>query len=93
MAGNSISKDSQLDTFLEYLSVEKNCSHRTLANYHLAITRFRAWLPTGKPWEVVDADDFRDYLFHCMREEWARATVRLHFAAGASTNFFAGEGV
>lgn len=74
-------EDPRLDAFLEYLSVERNSSHRTLANYHHAITRFRGWLPEGKGWEKVEADDFRDYLFHCMREEWARATVRLHFAA------------
>lgn len=73
--------DPQLEAFLEYLSVERNSSHRTLANYHHAITRFRVWLPSGKLWESVEADDFRDYLFKCMRDEWARATVRLHFAA------------
>lgn len=76
-----VSDDPQLEAFLEYLSVEKNSSHRTLANYRHAMTRFREWLPAGKTWEKVGADDFRDYLFQCMREEWARATVRLHFAA------------
>ena len=73
--------DPQLDAFLEYLSVEKNSSHRTLANYHHAITRFREWLPPAMTWDKVESDDFRDYLFKCMRDEWARATVRLHFAA------------
>lgn len=73
--------DPQLEAFLEYLSVEKNSSHRTLANYHHAITRFREWLPAAMTWDAVEADDFRDYLFKCMRDEWARATVRLHFAA------------
>lgn len=73
--------DSQLEAFLEYLSVEKNSSHRTLANYHHAMARFREWLPPDKPWVAVEADDFRDYLFKCMRDEWARATIRLHFAA------------
>lgn len=73
--------DPDLEAFLEYLSVEKNRSHRTLANYHHAVSRFREWLPAGKTWKCVEADDFRDYLYQCMREEWARATVRLHFAA------------
>lgn len=81
MSGTRLSHDSEVDAFLEYLSVEKNSSHRTLGNYHHAIGRFREWLPEGKTWEKVDADDFRDYLFYCMRDNWARATVRLHFAA------------
>lgn len=81
MSGTRLINDSPLDAFLEYLSVEKNSSPRTLQNYHHAITRFREWLPEGKSWENIDADDFRDYLFYCMRDNWARATVRLHFAA------------
>lgn len=80
-ATSGVPNDPQLEAFLEHLSVEKNRSHHTLANYHHAMTRFREWLPSGKTWETVSADDLRDYLFQCMREEWARATVRLHFAA------------
>ncbi len=80
-AASNVFDDPQLGAFLEYLSVEKNRSHRTITNYRHAMTRFRQWLPAGKNWETVTADDFRDYLFQCMREEWARATVRLHFAA------------
>lgn len=81
MSGKLPSNDPQVDAFLEYLSVEKNSSSRTLRNYDHAIGRFREWLPERKTWALVDADDFRDYLFHCMRDNWARATVRLHFAA------------
>lgn len=81
MPTTSTVSDPLLDAFLEYLSIEKNSSHRTLANYHHAITRFREWLSPEISWIEVGADDFRDYLFHCMRAEWARATVRLHFAA------------
>ncbi len=73
--------DERIEEFLEYLSVEKNRSHRTLANYHLALTRFREWLPGKKTWEQADAEDFRDYLFLLMRGKLDRATVRLHFAA------------
>lgn len=73
--------DPTLGEFLEYLSVERNSSHRTLTNYHLAISKFRDWLPAGKNWIDADPDDFRDYLFLLMREGLARATVRLHFAA------------
>lgn len=73
--------DDRLEEFLEYLSVEKNSSHRTLANYHHAISLFRGWLPQSKGWNDADPEDFRDYLFRCMCENRARATVRLHFAA------------
>ena len=45
------------------------------------MARFREWLPPDKPWVAVEADDFRDYSFKCMRDEWARATIRLYFAA------------
>lgn len=81
-SGNSESKsDAQVDAFLEYLSVEKNSSHRTLTNYHHAIRRFRESMSRFDGWEKVDADDFRDYLYDCMKAEWARSTIRLHFAA------------
>jgi len=73
--------DPRLAEFLEYLEVEKNSSPRTLTNYHHAISRFRDWLPRGKGWNEAGPDDFRDYLFRCMRDFKGRATVRLHFAA------------
>lgn len=73
--------DGRLEEFLEYLSVEKNCSHRTLCNYEKAIARFREWLPEGRGWSDADGEDFRDYLFLLMRGNLSRATVRLHFAA------------
>jgi len=73
--------NAELDSFLEYLSVEKNCSHRTLTNYHHAIGSFRDWYPKFRNWAEADAEDFRDYLFHCMKDGRARSTVRLHFSA------------
>jgi len=74
-------EDSRVDAFMEYLSVEKNCSPRTLSNYHHALSRFVESSATFRSWEVAEADDFRDYLYDCMKSGWARATVRLHFAA------------
>lgn len=73
--------DGLVDSFLEYLSVEKNSSHRTLANYHHAMTRFREWHPSFPGWMKIEPDDFRDYLYECMKAELARSTIRLHFAA------------
>lgn len=73
--------DPLRDEFLEYLAVERNSSHRTLANYHQALNRFRNSAPDFKAWPDCDADQFRRYLFDCMKAGWARATIRLHFAA------------
>ncbi|MDA7597434.1 tyrosine recombinase XerC [Verrucomicrobiales bacterium] len=74
--------DPLVDEFLEYQSVEKNVSPRTLHNYHHALMRYR--IERGalfSKWETAEADDFRDYLFEIMKGGWARATIRLHFAA------------
>ncbi len=73
--------DERIEEFLEYLSVERNASPRTLANYQYALARFREWLPPDRTWEEISPDDFRDYLFRLMRDDFARATVRLHFAS------------
>jgi len=81
VSGASRLEDERIEEFLEYLSVEKNRSYRTLANYHHALSRFRNWLPATKSWDQADAEDFRDYLFLLMRGRLDRATVRLHFAA------------
>ncbi len=74
-------EDSRVDAFMEYLSVEKNCSPRTLSNYHHALSRYAESASPFRGWEAADADDFRDYLYDCMKSGWARSTVRLHFAA------------
>lgn len=81
MSSTEPAGEKSLDAFLEYLSVEKNSSPRTLTNYHHAITKFRDAVPKFRGWEGIDADDFRDYLYDCMKSGWARSTVRLHFAA------------
>lgn len=73
--------NAELDAFLEYLSVEKNCSHRTLTNYNHAIVQFREWHPKFKGWAECDSEDFRDYLYESMKGGRARSTVRLHFSA------------
>lgn len=75
------SEDALAERFLEYLSVEKNASHRTLTNYERALSRFRAESPDFQAWRKCGAEEFRDYLYECMKAEWARSTIRLHFAA------------
>lgn len=76
------SADLLVDAFLEFLRVEKNSSERTCRNYLHALSRFRRRHPLGfKTWAQCEVDDFRVYLFEMMKEEHARATIRLHFAA------------
>lgn len=45
------------------------------------MTRFREWHPSFQGWKEATPDDFRDYLYDCMKAEMARSTIRLHFAA------------
>jgi len=73
--------DPSLSAFLQYLRVEKNSSERTLANYSHAILKFRDSFSEFPGWFTVSADYFRDYLYECMKSQWARSTIRLHFAA------------
>ena len=66
--------------FLAYLEAERHCSAHTVNRYDLALRAFRAHgTPPG--WRQCTPDHFRVYLFHLMKEEKARATIRLHFAA------------
>jgi len=73
--------DSLVDGFLEFLVVEKNAATRTISNYSYALKEFRNWCDSFKGWELCDSEDFRVYLFECMKKELARSTIRLHFAA------------
>ena len=81
---NAPPADPQVEAFLEYLEVERNSSPRTLANYHHALRTFRSDGPGGENfpgWSEFNSGHFRRYLFECMKREWSRATIRLHFAA------------
>ena len=86
-----------MEAFLRYQEIEKNASPRTLRNYEFALVQFRRWVvPRLKGaglsvedfdkrkwhvWEHLEAGHFRDYLFEVMKNDWARSTIRLHFAA------------
>jgi len=76
--------------FLGYLESERHCSAHTVNRYDLALRAFRAH---GNPpgWRQCTPDHFRVYLFHLMKEEKARATIRLHFAALRTFYKFLGE--
>ena len=74
--------DQQQERFLQFLKVEKSSSPRTLANYSHSLNAFRTWQGERFPgWNKCSADDFRAYLFDLMKEDMARSTIRLRFAA------------
>ena len=79
--GSSEKADLLVDGFLEFLVVEKNAAARTISNYSYALKEFRNWCDSFKGWELCSSEDFRVYLFECMKRELARSTIRLHFAA------------
>ncbi|MCF6312568.1 MAG: tyrosine recombinase XerC [Verrucomicrobiales bacterium] len=73
--------DALVEEFIEYLRVERHASPRTLDNYAHALSRFQQSKGSELDWFTQCADDFRLYLFECMKADWARPTIRLHFAA------------
>lgn len=66
--------------YLAFLSNERNASPRTVANYDKALQSAARFLDS-KSWRSVIPDDFRAYLFALMKQDRARATIRLEFAA------------
>lgn len=68
--------------YLEFQKVERNASERTLRNYSHALNAFEEWRGDAfTSWRDCTADDFRAYLFELMKQELARSTIRLRFAA------------
>lgn len=71
-----------LEAFLNFQKVERAASIRTMRNYSHALNVFQEWLGDDfKSWKDCSPDDFRKYLFELMKQELARATIRLRFAA------------
>lgn len=72
----------EAEGFLEFMRVERNASIRTLRNYSHALNAYREWRADAfSSWRDCTADDFRLYLFELMKQELARSTIRLRFAA------------
>jgi len=68
--------------YLKFQEVERNASERTLRNYSHALNAFEEWRGDAfSSWRECTADDFRQYLFELMKQELARATIRLRFSA------------
>lgn len=72
----------EVEGFLEFMRVERSASARTLRNYSHALNAYLDWKGDAfTSWRDVSADDFRLYLFELMKQEFARSTIRLRFAA------------
>lgn len=70
-----------MEGFLDFMTVERNSSPRTLTNYRHVLETFRTRHTGYTTWEALTADDFRKYLFEQMKAGLERGTIRLHFAA------------
>ena len=77
--------DPAVESFLRYLETERNVSPLTLVAYRHGLDEFAKFHQpagaTATPWENLDADRFRDFLFDLMKRGVARAYVRREFAA------------
>ena len=77
-----LSDDQLVEAFTQFHLVEKNSSPRTLRNYTQALNGFQVFHDKSFPgWKNCEPDDFRAYLFQCMKDEVSRATIRLRFSA------------
>jgi len=68
--------DPLVNAFMDYLDGERNASPRTQLAYQRALDDFRKLKP-GISWRQATTEDFRDFLFKLMKEERARAYIRL----------------
>ena len=78
---STAANDSLAAAFLQFLTVERNASERTLINYKHSLRSFAADCKGFTAWKECRADDFRAWLFLLMKREMGRATIRLHFSA------------
>lgn len=70
---------------MRFMRVERSASSRTLEVYAAGLAAFREHQEGARggftSWESCRADDFRRWLLAMMKEEKARATVRVRFSA------------
>lgn len=75
-------EDQLVESFLRFHEVEKNSSPKTLRNYSHALQQFRDFLGESFcGWRKAHSEQFRNYLYHLMKSEAARSTIRLRFSA------------
>lgn len=79
-----------VESFLEYLEVEKGFSHNTLAAYHTDLGQFLSFLREERAfwgWPEITQDDIIAFLMHMKQRKYAASTVARRISALRS--FFA----
>lgn len=79
-SSNSNPPDIWVGRFLDHLKKRANYSPQTFRTYQQGLEHFRLFQPT-LAWKDITADHFRSYLFAMMKQEAARASIRVRFAA------------
>lgn len=70
------------EDFMRFLATEKTASALTLRNYRAALAGFRHHMGASfVNWRETTTDDYRAWLFSMMKQNAARSTIRLRFAA------------
>lgn len=70
------------EDFFRYLATERSASALTIRNYRSSLAGFRDHMGRAfLNWRETTDDDFRGWLFAMMKQNLARATIRLRFAA------------
>ncbi len=70
------------EDFFRYLDTERSASALTIRNYRAALAGFREYMSSAfVDWRRSSTNDFRAWLFHMMKNNAARSTIRLRFAA------------
>lgn len=73
--------DVYIDSFLQYLRIERDASPHTLINYSNDLIEFAAFTGTEKNVATVDAVDIRQFLMHLKDKKCLKSTVARKLAA------------
>jgi len=74
--------ENLVSAFVAFQETEKNASARTVRNYTHSLNEFIDFLDDGFPgWRKCEPGHFRSWMFHLMKKEYARSTIRLRFSA------------
>lgn len=90
--------DTQIEAFLNHISVEKGYSANTLAAYSNDLTQFAEYLAMSTPetqqWTNIDKQTIIQFILHLKEREYSSATVARKVAAIKSFfHFLVSEGV
>ena len=73
-----------IDSFLEYLRVERNYSSKTLVSYKNDLRQFEDFFlrkDTELSWQAIDADVIRQWVMQMMAEKYTATSVNRKLSA------------